>query len=212
LVKRGDRFEEKREFVEVDGKPVSSAQKPSSLPRAFPLEAFFVPIEVLGERAQADFEYEAVDEERIFGRRALIVRAARPPRIVGRVNQASLWLDRETGQVLKTEIEYASFEGALAFAEESRNYNRKYEFLVSHSYRLEKNGVRFPSETTFRVVYYQEYATLAPPPKGIKPRFSVPKAEVVTRYSDYRFFNVEVESMIKSPPSVERAREAGRIE
>jgi hypothetical protein len=197
LAKKGEKIEENRILLEHNGEAATGKEIPGETGRFYSFQPLFAPGELLGRDRQSAFSFKVIDEESFQGKKAWVVEARSKPEYWERIKRAKIWIEKKSGQVLKMEIEYAAVAEAYKFFEESASYDMKCQFTATHLFELEKNGVRFPTKTEFRIVYSQEYDPGFASAKEKKPTFSVQKMNSILTYDHYRFFTVKVEHEIK---------------
>jgi len=101
-------------------------------------------------------------------------------------NYGKIWIDKKDFSILRIRIEQESLAGYNDFEKEIKKIKIKPTITIIHDYKVEKNGLMFPSKTTFR----EEYTGTG---LGRSRR-----SELSITYNNYRFFIVETEVKYKS--------------
>jgi hypothetical protein len=130
---------------------------------------------------QEYFYFEYLGEEKVNDKQAVVIRSIPKERRKENYNFGKIWIDPETGSILKIEydprsIRYYREEGLQSPIGDLRKETR---WIIY--YGIEKNGVRFPSQQIICDVYInQDGAELV-------------MEEIKTDFLDYQFFVVETE-------------------
>lgn len=122
-----------------------------------------------------------IGEKTIDGRKVLVLEAKPKQKIEGKPNYGKMWIDKNDFSIIRIEIEQESLAGFEKVDEERKSRETKPIITVTHDYAIKKDGLRFPSQTTFK----EEY--------DFKAMGSLLKSRMLITYSNYRFFTVEVE-------------------
>jgi protein TonB len=165
---------------ESGGMPVSwGAMLISSLkPVLFPSRLF-------GLEQRGLLSFRIIGEERIRKQSVYIIEIKPKTRRGVEIRSGKIWVGRESGQVLKAEVDYASPAYNRQILEECRRYHLTPHVTAMYEYEIEKNGILFPSRSRIDI----EYSGLVRPPKDTKAIMDI-------RYDKYRFFTVETDSKI----------------
>ena len=94
-------------------------------------------------------------------------------------------MDRQSFQILKSEIEGVPIEGYKDVLSDSIRLNGRPDFEMMNEYGVEKNGVMFPEKTTVQVEY-----------RGIGRMPPILKLSMSLKYKKYKFFTVETDHEI----------------
>jgi TonB family protein len=189
IFKKDNVISEQRIVLRENGKKPAEAKKTLRDRRFSALASFYAPLRVLAADRQAKFAYWLAGEEKIAGRKA--ARLSIKPRAEDQdgIREAQVWLDRETGQVLKCEIEGIPLDGQEDILRECVKLNIQAQFLTTHEYKAEKSGILFPWRSEVLAAY-----------PGLDPRGPSPRLKISMAYDKYKFFSVETEhEVIRGP-------------
>jgi outer membrane lipoprotein-sorting protein len=188
LVKKGTTLGEKKTLLEFNGKkadPQNASIKPRRFQSSNPL---FGPVGFFDENWHDLYEYELKRKtDRLLDREAYVIKVTPKISIENKPNYGILWVDTEDYSILKFEVEGSSLAGFEQVLAEAKHQNLKPVFVTVHEYAISKNGVRFPSRTSFSEKY-----------ERLDDSSSVSlrsRTEII--YDHYRFFTVETEEEIK---------------
>ncbi len=180
LMKKGEEIKESRTLVEENGQKRDEKNAPLKTRRFYSLKSVFGPVGLVGTNYQPLYEYSFIKEDKFAGRKAYVIEATPKMKTEEVPNYGKLWVDQEDSSILKIEMAQESLAGFDDFEKESKKRGLVPKFTTTHYYGVEKNGIRFPSKTTFEEDY-----------RGLTGRFKRSKTEI--EYSNYKFFTVEVE-------------------
>jgi len=186
FIKKGDRIEERRILLKENGHKVTDRKKLLEEKRYSVLKPIFASLQVLDQDHQPLFNYKILEEEKVHGNKAFVIEAVPKSGDADGVRSAKVWVDKESFQILKSEIEGIPLEGYEDVLKDSVLLNIEPLFLTTHEYRVEKKGVLFPERTTVRVEYRGLY-------RGGRP---VSKLKTDMTYKKFEFFTVETEHQI----------------
>ena len=155
---------ERRIILKENGRNVTDRTRLLEDARYSGLTALLAPIRILAKDRQGKFDFVITGRDKMRGKRAYQVEARPRSGDEDGVWSARIWLDDETGQVLKCEIEGVPVEGYEDVLEDSVVLNIRPSFVATHQYRIDKKGILLPYRSTVRV----EYPGVAP--KGRSPR------------------------------------------
>jgi len=187
LIKQENRYEENRCLLEENGHSRHEDHARLETHFFYSQRSILGPVGLLRTENQTYYSYRILKNDRVIGRKAWVLKVRPRESASHNPNYGKIWVDTEDFSVLKIEVEADSLAG----------YNRPriveavFAPTVIHLYGIEKNGLRFPSETLFS----QKYDSLN---RYRKRRSSLTKRSARFTYSDYRFFTVEVDVRIKS--------------
>lgn len=185
LIKKGDTIEERRILLKKNGRKISDQKKLLEEKRYSVLKPIFASLQVLDQDHQSLFKYRILEEDKVHGNKAYVIEAMPKSGDADGVRSAKVWVDKESFQILKSEIEGIPLEGYEDVLKDSVLLNIRPIFLTTHEYRVEKKGVLFPERTTVRVEYRGSY--LGRP---------VSKLKTDMTYKKFKFFTVDTESQI----------------
>jgi TonB family protein len=185
LLKKGDRIDERRMLLEENGRRSADPKTPWEEKRFTVLSPLFAPSCLLDRDRRPYFDYRLLGEERIDGKKAILIEIRPKFGDADGIDHARAWVDREKFQILKVEIEGIPLEGYEDVLKDIVRLNVAPIFTTTVQYEIEKNGILFPSRTAIRIEYPKStYAQRPNPPKM--------KADIT--YGKYKFFNVETET------------------
>ena len=142
------------------------------------------PVALFGTRFQPNYVYSVVGDEKIKKRKAVIIEAVPRP---GAPETTSLygkaWLDAETADIIKIEWNEECVVGRNVVEERGRKFKRKPRIRLCSEFKVEKNGLRFPSRLYIEEAYVRSSG---------RGRAFIRSKTTVT-YEDFKFFTVEVE-------------------
>jgi TonB family protein len=188
LVKKGDRIEDKRILLEENGRKVPGRDRFLEEKRFSALMPLLVPDRLLGRDRQSLFAYRILKEERIKGKKAYVIEALPRSGDAGGIEYGKIWVEKRTYQVLKAEVEGVPLEGYENVLVETAEHNMKPRFTTTYLYRVEKNGLMFPSQIDIKVGY---------PYPGSSARSYLKKIRTDVEYDKYKFFTVKTETEVK---------------
>ena len=143
--------------------------------------ALFGPVGLFSANQQARHHYGIGAEELVEGKKVLVVDAVpRPPldpaHVVGRV-----WILEGDASILKIEWNQTSVGNFEVIRDIARKLKAEPMLVSTTEYRVEKNGIRFPSRDTTEEAYL------------LKNDKRVVRSKTTILYQDYKFFTVETE-------------------
>jgi hypothetical protein len=149
------------------------------------LSSLFAPLRVLAGDRQPRFNYRIIDEEKIRGKKVHVIEAVPKSGNEDGIWSARIWVDKESYQILKCEIEGVPIDGYEDVLNDCAILNIKPIFLTTHEYGIEKSGVMFPSRSKVHAAY-----------PGIDFRGPIEKMGIDLAYDKYKFFMVETKPKI----------------
>jgi TonB family protein len=183
LTKKDGQEEERRILLKENGRKISDWTKLLEEKRFSVLNPFLGIFRILGPNRRSGFTFQLAGEEKIRGKKAYIIEALPSPGAEGVVLSAKFWSDKETFQILRSEIRGVPLEGYYDVLTDSATLNVMPEFKTTYEYKAEKNGVLYPERTTVAVEY---------PHSGRK----ILKYKSELTYSKFKFFTVETQHKI----------------
>lgn len=181
LIKKGTQIKESRTLIEENGEKRDEKNAPLKTKRFYSLKSVFGPVGLLGIEYQGFYDYKFIKEETVLGRKAYVLEALPKKKSKESPNYGKLWVDKEDFSILKIEMEQESLAGFEDFKKESITLGIVPTFATIHYYGIEKNGIRFPSKTSFQEDY-----------KGFGG-ISFKRSKTEIKFSRYKFFTVDVE-------------------
>ena len=140
------------------------------------------PVGLFGSRFQPNYKYKVIGEEKIKGRKAIIIETEprfEDPKATNLYGKA--WVAANTGDILKIEWNEHRIGHYEIFEERGKKFKRKPRITIRSEFQAEKNGLRFPTE------WYIEEAYLT------KRGRAFIRSKTTVTYKDFKFFTVEVE-------------------
>ena len=186
LIKKGDRLEEKRKALKVDGKTWTRTGDP---PNILPYQAQYIvygPVGFLSAYWQSRFDYFEEGTEKLPGDRRAVILTSLPNEfreengVYGRI-----WVESELGAVLRISWDPESIDFFHPEDVPEAFGGLEKQLTWTAYYEVEKNGVFFPSRQEIR----EEFIG----PAGEK---IVGDIWTIT-YENYKFFTVGVDVIIK---------------
>jgi len=190
LIKKADKVTERRIVLKENGRTLPDKNKLLEGKRYSVLQPFFAFVRLFEADRQSQYSYRLIDEENIRGKRAYVIEVMPKPGLEGDVHYAKIWIDKNSYQVRKSEIEGVPVEGYEDILKEASLLNVKPVFNIKYSFQVEKNGVLFPSETEIQASY--------PRSRNIADEDYSPhlKLRMNLTYQKYKFFTVQTDSQI----------------
>jgi len=183
---------EDRTLLEDNGRKTREAHAALKTKRFFSYQSIYGPIGFFARDRQSLFDYALAGRDTYNGADVWVVEV-KPKGGLGNLPSGKAWVGPDSGQILKIERDAESLEG---YGQVLRTYDLtkvKPQFITEHYYETAKNGILFPSKTTFRESIRGQSGR----------RFQISKTEIA--FAKYRFFTVQIEaSVIKRAPETER--------
>jgi RNA polymerase sigma factor (sigma-70 family) len=186
LIKKGEKIEESRTLLEEDGEKRNEKNAPLKTKRFQSEKSVFGPAGLLSRKWQASYDYKIAKDETSKGRETFVMEARPKIKTEEKPSYNKIWIDKKDFSILRIRIEQESLAGYDDFEKEAKKIKVKPILTIIHDYEVEKNGLMFPSKTTFR----EEYTG-----RGIDRSR---RSELSITYGKYRFFIVETEVKYKS--------------
>jgi hypothetical protein len=188
LVKKGDNVEERRILLQKDGRPMPDRETQLEERKYSVLRPLFAPLGLLARDRQPLFNFTLLQEEMVNKKKAYLIEAAPKSSDAAGIQNARIWVDAKTFQILQCEIEGIPLEGYEDILEECVRFNVEAFFTTTYVYQIERKGVLFPSRATIRVAYKDAQTSL----KKLKTEMT---------YKKYKIFTVETEEQVKQGTS-----------
>jgi hypothetical protein len=190
LIREGKKIEERRILLEENGKKMKEENAELKSKRFFSKRSVFGPVGLLSKERQKLYNYRMVKEEKVGKRKTFVLEVTPRNDLTENSNFGKVWVDKEDFSVLKIEVAQESLLGVKGKEDKKINHAIK----DMHEYGILKNGIRFPSRTTFEESYdikkvrrIETNYPLAPTKLGLL------WAKTVIEYTDYKFFTVDTE-------------------
>lgn len=184
LIKQGDRITEKRILIEENGKERHLDNAPLKTKRFYSRWSALGPVILFSKIWQKKYSYRLIKECKYKRERVYVIEASPKKDIKEKLNYGKVWVNKEDGSIMKMEIDMESLSGFEELKEEIKRERVKPMFTIVHQYEHLKNGIRFPSKTSFEENYVR---------RGRRTL----KSKTTFVYTDYRFFIVETDHVIK---------------
>ena len=184
LIKQGNKITEKRVLLEENGEEKSEDNAPLKTKRFYSRWSALGPAILFSKNWQEKYSYRLVKEGRYKGKRVSVIEVSPKKDVEEKLHSGKAWVSRKDGSIMKMEIDMESLPGFEELKEKSKRRNIKPIFTIVHHYDFIKNGIRFPSKTYFEESYLS---------RGSRSTTS----KTTFLYSNYKFFTVETEHVIK---------------
>lgn len=181
LIKKGGDIQESRILLQENGEQKNERNAKLKTRRFYSERSTFGPVGLLSRSWQKLYDYKLIKSTKISGREAFIIEANPKKPIPGKPNHGKIWVDKEDFSILRIDIEMESLPGFEVIKEASERRGLHPYITVRHHYMVEKNGVGFPSRTTFKEAY------------GDREVRKLKRSELEITYTKYRFFTVTTE-------------------
>jgi TonB family protein len=185
IVRKGGRIDERRFILKENGHNIAEQKKLLEEKRFSGLSSLFASLRILLKDQQSRFNFRIIDEEKTNGKRAYVIEAIPKSGDEDGIWSAKIWIDKESFQILKIEIEGVPIDGYEDILNDCAILNIKPFFVMTHEYQMEKNGVLFPSRSKIHAAY-----------PGIDYQGPVTKNEIDLTYGKYKFLTVDTDSRI----------------
>ena len=180
LIKKGDMIEESRTLLEENREERHEENAELKARRFYSERSAFGPVGLLSKEWQDMYSYKILKEKTIDGRKAIVIEAKPKRNMEGKPNYGKIWVDKEDFSIIRIEVEQESLAGYEELKKAIEKRKIRPIITVTHDYAIKKNGIRFPSKTTFKEDYFGLYAG------------RLKKSRMHITYDNYRFFTVEV--------------------
>jgi TonB family protein len=186
MIKTAEGIRENRTLLEQNGKPARRPNAPLLTQRFYSYRSLFGPVALFGRERQSLYDYRIIGRDKVQGTEAWVIEAKPYAGSPADVFHGKAWISRGTGRIVRIEVAADSLVG---FEKLAGSYNLEWQLpllTTTHWYEFEKNGILFPSRTTFKEAFMI---------KGSQRRVQLSKADI--RFGNYRFFTVETQTAIK---------------
>lgn len=184
LIKQGDRITEKRILIEENGEKRHLDNAPLKTKRFYSRWSALGPSKFFSKKWQEKFHYRLIKKAKYKGEQVYIIEAIPKEDIEEKPNYGKVWVNKKDGSIMKIEIEMESLGGFDELKVEIEKRKLKPMFKIVHFYEHTKNGIHFPSKTTFE----EDYIYIG----RSRRRFRMSKTTFI--YENYKFFTVEWET------------------
>jgi hypothetical protein len=151
--------------------------------------SFYMPVTLVAREKQRLYRYRLLAIEKSAGQNVWHVAAAR--RSPKSIPWGELWIGEEDGSVSKIQIDQTSIVGFENLAQKAVEKGLLPAITTIHEYGLTRDGMRFPSKTTF-IESYQSYEASAHHPRAAAAgqRSAFERSRTYFEYKDHLFFSV----------------------
>ncbi len=188
----------------------------------------FLPVTLLGEQNRDNYFYFLEDTERLKKRTCAVIAVTPRREGEGPLARGRVWMDVETGSILKIEMDPRGIAGSAALEAAAKEMSAELDLNVVHWYLEERRGLRFPSSAEFSESYvfdkqlkhrktnvYQPFAL-----QGESHAVTLPTIEsryrrvefyrMTQAYKDYRYFEVDTRVELEDAAPMETGLSAGK--
>ncbi|MBU4267298.1 MAG: hypothetical protein KJ808_00370 [Acidobacteria bacterium] len=158
IVGAGGEIKEQRRLLKNAGLKVG-AQSVALETRFSSRYSVFLPATLLAAENRGKYRYRLVEREKLKKRRCAVVEVLPRHPQSGEIAQGKVWIDEADGSVLKIEMNPRGVVGVEALEKAAKTMAARLLLEVTHLYLVASDGIRFPSSTTFREVYFFEKTT-----------------------------------------------------
>jgi len=185
ITRKDSGFVEKRILLKENGHRLSDRNRVLEERRFSGLSSLLSPLRLLAEDRQSLFEFTRLEDQSIHGKKAFVIAAVPKSGNEDGIWSAKIWLSKDNNGILRCDIEGIPIDGYEDVLGDCATLNIKPSFLTSHEYRVERNGIFFPSQSKIRVSY-----------PAIDVRGPIEKIRIDLLYDQYKFFIVNTESQV----------------
>jgi hypothetical protein len=191
LLKRGTKIREERDWLSSkDNIPISRDQvvKPTTF---FSQRAIFAPLTLLARERQERYNFRFIRFDTRKDRSAAVIEVI--PKYEEQENTiyGKIWIDLEDYSVLKIEADPRSINGYQSLKKIEKQLNARLFLTLEIQFDKLRDGIRFPTEVLLLEQYKGgRYVSIYKGPKGWE------RNRTTFSYTDYRFFDVNVEVSI----------------
>jgi len=139
------------------------------------------PVGILGQRWQPYYDYKIVGEDKENDPPAIILDIVPKHGYKMDFLFGKVWFDKNNLDILKIEWSQQRIGNFAIFESRGLRYKSEPCFTLCSEFKVEKNGIRFPSKFIIEEAYIDK--------KGKK----FVRSETTVTYKDFKFFTVEVE-------------------
>jgi hypothetical protein len=190
LIRKEREIREQRILIEENGKKRNDQNAPLKVKRTPYHHLIAGPIGLFSSYWQKFCNYRIAGEDKIHGEKAVVIEVTPKLGLEFENLYGKAWVRKSDFSVLKIEYSQKSmkdYEEIRAWAEKSRLVP---DITIVTEFAFEKNGIRFPSRCSIS----ETYARID------RPVLKYNKSKLTITYSNYQFFTVETEVVIKRFP------------
>jgi hypothetical protein len=184
FIKKNHRIEESRILLKENGRKKHEKNAKLKTSTFQYQNVLYGPIDLLNWERQDLFEYRIKADDK-GDDETIVVLEAIPKSLEDYNAYGKIWIKKDDFSILKIEWNPKSIRGYVRIEETAERYESEPDIIIITEFNYEKNSIRFPSKHSIQEAYIDE--------KGKK----FIRSELTTVYSDYKFFTVETETIIK---------------
>lgn len=184
LIRKNGEISETRILLKENGEIKNIKNAPLKTKRFYSKRPIFGPVGILGLEQQNLYQFKIKKHEQIDGRDLVVIEAKPRKKSKENPNFGEFWIDTEDYSIIQFTVE----QDSLAGFKRPRNPRIKPQYVVTHYYNIQKNGLRFPSKTVFQENYTY---------RGNISQRPMKVSETTFTFTDYKFFIVDVDVEIK---------------
>jgi hypothetical protein len=192
LLKNGAQIKEEREWLSSkDNVPKSREQvvKPTAF---FSQRAVFAPLTLLAHERQDKYDFRFIGFDKRKGRQAFVIEGTPKRREEANSLWGKVWIDSQDYSILKIEAAPESITGYQALKEIEKQLSTRLALTLAIDFDELHGGIRFPTHIQMLEKYRGgRYVSMCSGPAGWE------RNRTVFTYSDYQFFDVNVEVSLK---------------
>lgn len=136
---------------------------------------------ILSAYWQNYYDYKILKKEKTFGIRAIILEATPKRSLEKKYPYGKIWVSESDFSVLKIEWDRKSIRFISGLEERAKGEKADLFVTAKTEYKVEKNGIRFPSRFQYEITFVKE--------DDEKPM----RIKTDVKYKNYKFFSVETE-------------------
>ena len=181
LVRKNGRMAESRTLLSENGRKKQERNAELKTSGYRYKNIVFGPVVLLGRQWQSQQHYEIIGEEKVQGKRAVVIRVTpKPGKWLGYLF-GTIWVGKADSSILRIEWSQESVENYRPFQAYADKLGLKPDIVLTGEYGYEKNGIRFPSKFSIREAF------------RYRPDREFSSYKLAVDFSAYRFFTVETE-------------------
>lgn len=190
ILKDGGRINEERTVIRMNGKNVRM-ENPGLLTYIYSYQNTLSPIYLFAGENQGKYRYKLLKKEKTMNRNAYVIEVKSKRKNKSKKEKMAVaWVDMKDFSILKLEVLPGAFKGYDYLLKVGENKTFDVKINDVHYFGIQKNGLRFPSQTEIRLSYKQD------PPKGIygAKHGAILITNLTTNYTylNYLFYKVKV--------------------
>jgi hypothetical protein len=181
LVHKAGRLDENRTLIKENGQARQELDAQLKTSGYLFKNIVFGPVGLLGKAWQPQHDYKILREEKVRGRRAVVIKAIpKPGEWTGNL-YGTIWVGKDDFGILRIEWVQESIQNFSRIQKYAADAGLKLNVVLTGDFSYEKNGIRFPSEFSLLEVCFDW--------RGVR----IPSYKLSVDYDNYRFFTVETD-------------------